>query len=99
MSNKRSIKLNDGSSMPLIGLGTSKCADDEVFAAVRHAIHGGYRLIDCSIFYHNEEAVGRAVRSVIDEGLVKREELFITGKLWRSFNRLLSSVALLQVYL
>ena len=89
MSEEKSIKLNDGTFMPYIGLGTSKSTDDEVFNAVRFAIDQGYRLLDCSIFYHNEEAVGRAVRSKIDDNSVTRMDLFITGKLWRSFNRLL----------
>ena len=50
--------------------------------AVEHAIKCGYRLIDTAVCYHNHRAVGRAVKKCIEEGIVKREDLFITTKLW-----------------
>ncbi|WRK56080.1 aldo/keto reductase [Coprobacillaceae bacterium CR2/5/TPMF4] len=42
----------------------------------------GYRLIDTAASYTNEDAVGKAVKQAIDEGICKREDLFITSKLW-----------------
>ena len=73
------IKLNNGVMMPAEGFGVFQVTDAEVCRkAVLDAIKTGYRLIDTAAAYMNEEAVGKAVR----ESGVKREELFITTKLW-----------------
>ena len=50
--------------------------------AVETAIKAGYRLIDTACVYKNHKEVGAAIKKCIDEGIVKREELFITSKLW-----------------
>ena len=52
--------------------------------AVEMAIKAGYRLIDTASAYRNHKEVGAAIKKCIDEGVVKREELFITSKLWVS---------------
>ena len=56
--------------------------ESECESAVETAIRAGYRLIDTASAYRNERAVGRAVKKCIDEGIVKREDVFITTKLW-----------------
>ncbi|MCQ2969713.1 MAG: aldo/keto reductase [Clostridium sp.] len=78
---KRSVMLNSGYEMPIIGLGTWTLENDTCENSVYIAIKNGYRLIDTAYWYGNEEEVGKGVRKAIDEGIVTREELFITTKL------------------
>lgn len=65
--------------------GTWKSSPEEVQEAVYHAIKVGYRHIDTAFAYQNEEDVGKGIRRAIDEGLVKREDLFVTTKLWATY--------------
>lgn len=65
--------------------GTWKSSPEEVQDAVYHAIKVGYRHIDTAFAYQNEEDVGKGIRKAIDEGLVKREDLFVTTKLWATY--------------
>ena len=79
------VTLNTGAKMPLEGFGVFQVPDAAVCEqAVYDAIRTGYRLIDTAQAYMNEAAVGKAVRRAIADGLVSREELFITTKLWVS---------------
>ena len=57
----------------------------EVGAAVEAALRAGYRLIDCALIYENEAEIGEALQKCFKEGVVKREEVFITSKLWYRF--------------
>ena len=82
-----SINLRNGKEMPILGLGTSKSNHNDLIEAIKFAIDQGYRLIDCAWRYGNLEAVGKAIRAKIEDGTVKREELFVTTKLWKSFMR------------
>lgn len=73
------IKLNNDVEMPLLGLGVFQVENlEECEEAVLTAIDSGYRLIDTAAVYLNESAVGNAIK----KSGVKREELFITTKLW-----------------
>lgn len=84
----KSIKFSNGDTMPIIGLGTWKSKPGEVYQAVLWAIESGYRHIDCAAIYDNEKEVGNALQFAFKNGLVKREEMFITSKLWNSNHRL-----------
>lgn len=69
--------------MPLVGYGVFRVPEgDDLAEAVKTAIAKGYRSIDTAQVYRNEESVGRGIRAAIEEGLVTREELFITSKVW-----------------
>lgn len=77
------VTLNTGAKMPLEGFGVFQIPDQKQCEEVTYeAIQSGYRLIDTAAAYMNEEAVGRAVRRAINDGIVKREDLFIVSKLW-----------------
>lgn len=74
--------FRNGDRMPALGLGTWKSAPGEVGAAVREALRVGYRHIDCAPIYGNEGEIGGALASCFEEGLVAREDVWITSKLW-----------------
>ncbi|XP_047003041.1 aldo-keto reductase family 1 member A1-like [Schistocerca americana] len=77
----KTIKLNNGSEMPIVGLGTWQATDEEVETAINTALEAGYRHIDTAYVYMNEAPIGRALKKWLDSGKVKREELFIVTKL------------------
>lgn len=77
------VVLNNNVEMPILGYGVFQITDlAQCEQCVYDAISVGYRLIDTAAAYMNEEAVGRAIKRAIEEGIVRREELFITTKLW-----------------
>lgn len=75
--------LNTGAKIPLEGFGVFQIPDLKVCEqSVYDAVKAGYRLIDTAAAYMNEEAVGKAVSRAVADGIVTREELFITTKVW-----------------
>ena len=75
-------RLNTGASMPLIGLGTWKSAPGEVYQAVRWALKLGYTHFDCAAAYGNQSEIGQALHDAFKEDNLRREDIFITSKLW-----------------
>ncbi|XP_076295972.1 aldo-keto reductase 1B-like [Lasioglossum baleicum] len=83
------ITLSNGEKIPVLGLGTWQAADNPgvVEQSVRDAVDAGYRHFDCAFIYGNEKEIGKALHDKIAEGVVKREDLFITTKLWNTFHK------------
>jgi alcohol dehydrogenase (NADP+) len=76
--------LFTGAKVPAIGLGTfgsDRYSPEDVAAAVLGAVSVGYRHIDCASVYGNEPHIGRSLRAILDGG-IRREDLWITSKLW-----------------
>jgi len=76
------IHLNSGHDMPQIGLGTWQAGGAEVTQAVKDAIEIGFRHIDTSADYGNEKEVGEGINAQIKAGVIKREDIFITTKVY-----------------
>lgn len=75
------------SEMPVVGLGTWQSKPGVVGAAVETALSVGYKHIDCAHVYQNEAEIGESFAKMFGEGGIKREEIFITSKLWNTFHR------------
>ncbi|KAJ9704270.1 hypothetical protein PVL29_002706 [Vitis rotundifolia] len=78
------ITLNSGFKMPILGLGVWRMDGKDIRNLLINAIKIGYRHFDCAADYQNEVEVGEAFAEAFQTGLVKREDLFITTKLWNS---------------
>jgi len=77
--------LNNGVKMPWFGLGVFKVEEGpELINAVQAAIRNGYRSIDTAAIYGNEEGVGQGIAQGLKETGIKREELFVTSKVWNA---------------
>jgi len=74
-----------GQKMPQVGFGLWKVTDDTA-NVVYNAIKTGYRLLDGAADYGNEKEAGDGLKKAIDDGLVKREDVFVTSKLWNTFH-------------
>ena len=77
----KKVNLNNGIKMPILGLGTWTLTISETEETVYNAIKAGFRLIDTAEYYGNEEGVGKGVKKCIQEGIIKREDIFITSKI------------------
>ena len=80
--NSRTVLLNSGWAMPVIGLGTYALDHDTCVNSVKALLENGGRLIDTAYMYHNEEAVGEGVRQAMEEYGIPREEIFVITKLY-----------------
>ncbi|KAI1081579.1 Aldo/keto reductase [Whalleya microplaca] len=80
------LKLASGYDMPLVGFGIWKVPNETCADQVYNAIKLGYRHIDGAWDYTNSVEAGQGVRRAIEEGIVKREDLFITSKLWNNYH-------------
>ena len=90
IQNVPTITLNTGAKIPCIGMGTfgsDRFSPEQVSNAVAGAIRVGYRLFDCAACYQNEDQIGEVFRKAFDEGVVKREDLFIMTKVWNDMHR------------
>lgn len=84
MAPQRTITLSTGAPFPTLGFGTYDAEPGKTYPAVLKALETGYRHLDCAWAYKNEKEVGEAIRDFLkaSEGKVKREDLFVTTKLW-----------------
>ena len=78
----RSVKLNSGYEMPIIGIGTYLLTNAQAEESVYNALKVGMRLIDTADIYGNEVGVGRGIRRAMNDFGIKREDIFVTSKLW-----------------
>ncbi|MGH6796226.1 MAG: aldo/keto reductase, partial [Methylocella sp.] len=86
--NRKIIPLANGSSaMPMLGFGTLIPDPADTRSAVRMALETGFRHFDCAERYRNEAAVGAALIETFENGAVRREEVFVTTKLWNNNHR------------
>lgn len=80
----KTLKFKNGDEMAAIGLGTWKSKPGEVKQAVITALESGYKHIDCAAVYGNEKEIGEAFNEVFSKGEIKREDIWITSKLWNN---------------
>uniref|UniRef100_A0A0N4ZUK1 Aldo_ket_red domain-containing protein n=1 Tax=Parastrongyloides trichosuri TaxID=131310 RepID=A0A0N4ZUK1_PARTI len=83
----QSIQLSNGITMPFLGLGTWQARSSEMKNALRVAFDNGYRSIDTAKIYGNETEIGDVIREYISSNKLKREDIFVTTKLWFTNNR------------
>lgn len=81
------LKFKNGDKMPAIGLGTWKSDKGKVGEAVKIALNNGYRHVDCAATYGNEAEIGNAFNEIFKEGKIKREDVWVTSKLWNDSHR------------
>ncbi|KAK0403461.1 hypothetical protein QR680_016932 [Steinernema hermaphroditum] len=94
-----SAKLSSGYEFPLVGLGTWQSKPGEVAQAVKDAVLAGYRHIDCAHIYGNQKEIGESLETLFAAGVVKREELFITSKIWNTFHSYEAAKELVEIML
>lgn len=92
--------LSNGDKIPCIGMGTfgsDRFSPEEVSKAVAGALRSGWRMFDCAACYGNEAQIGGVFQAAFDEGIVKREELYITSKVWNDMHRRVREAALKSI--
>ncbi|APU70330.1 aldo/keto reductase [Christiangramia flava] len=83
----KKLKFTNGDQMDAIGLGTWKSEKGAVTKAVKIALENGYRHIDCASTYGNEAEVGEAFKEVFEGNTVKRDDVWVTSKLWNNAHK------------
>ena len=73
--------------MPSVGLGLWKLDQSETAAIIVDGIKSGYRHLDSAADYGNEIQVGEGIKQVLGQGICRREDLWVTSKLWNTFHR------------
>ncbi|MCA9438334.1 MAG: aldo/keto reductase, partial [Candidatus Omnitrophica bacterium] len=81
------LKLTSGRQLPTVGLGLWKIGRQAAADVVEQAIEIGYRHLDSACDYGNEAEVGEGIKRSLDSGAVKREDLWVTSKLWNTYHR------------
>ncbi|VVC28278.1 Hypothetical protein CINCED_3A020109 [Cinara cedri] len=88
------VTFNNGQLYPILGLGTwqatavlNESQQSAIVDSVKKAIDIGYRHIDCATIYQNEKSVGKAINDKIADGVIKRDEVFVTSKVWNDKHR------------
>ena len=81
-----SMSLTSGDRIPVVGLGLWKVSREETAGLMRAAIRAGYRHLDCACDYGNEAEVGQGIRAALSAGACRRDELWITSKLWNTYH-------------
>ncbi|MEO1527744.1 MAG: aldo/keto reductase [Planctomycetota bacterium] len=87
MTKHTPFSLRGGDSIPAVGLGIWKIDPAETAATVRSAIEVGYRHLDAACDYGNEAECGEGIAAAIADGMVQRDELWVTSKLWNTYHR------------
>ncbi|MBI1315226.1 aldo/keto reductase [bacterium] len=82
-----SIELTSGRQLPAVGMGFWKVGRDVAADVTTQAIECGYRHLDCACDYGNETEVGHGIAAAVKSGLVTREQLWVTSKLWNTYHR------------
>lgn len=81
---KKTVMLNSGYEMPIIGIGTYLLSTAQAEESVYNALHCGMRLIDTADIYGNERGVARGIQRAMADFGIRREDIFVTSKLWTS---------------
>lgn len=81
------VTFFNGHKIPVIGLGTWRVDPKDISLSVKTAIKEGYRHLDCAAVYLNEKEVGIALQEALKENNLKREDVFITSKLWNTYHK------------
>src|SRR3984957_19395863 len=84
---QQKFALNNGGEIPALGFGTSLSDNTHTRNAVKAAVKVGFRHLDAAERYRNEAAVGEALKDLFAAGTVRREDLFVTTKLWNNNHR------------
>lgn len=80
------LTLSDGGQFPAVGVGLWKMPKPQAPAMVKEAIRVGYRHFDCAADYGNEAEVGTGLAAAFSEGLCRREDVWVTSKLWNTYH-------------